>query len=80
MARDSTVMQFRTDDDLRAAFTEATKRDRTTPSDVLRKAMQQYVRESLMREAARQSEIAARAPDEEESLALLLAVQDLKND
>ncbi len=52
MARDGAMMQFRTDSRLRAAFTEATQRERTTPSDALRHLMQQYVRDSLRREAA----------------------------
>lgn len=77
MARDRTVMQVRTDHRLRAAFTEAAQRERTNPSDALRHLMQQYVRDSLKREAARQCRIVAAAPDAAESLALIEDVQDL---
>ena len=80
MADDGAVMQFRTDTRLRAAFTEATRREHTTPSDVLQHLMQQYVRESLRREAARQCQVVAAAPDAAESLALIEDVQDLDDD
>ncbi len=77
MRRDGTVMQVRTDSRLRAAFAEATQREQTTPSEALRHLMQQYVRDSLRREAARQCRIVAAAPDAAESLALIEDVQDL---
>lgn len=77
MPRDGTVMQVRTDNSLKFAFAEAAKRERTTPSDALRDLMQQYVRDSLRREAARQSGIVAAASDAAESLALIEDVQDL---
>lgn len=80
MARDGAMMQFRTDSRLRAAFTEATQRERTTPSDALRHLMQQYVRDSLRREAARQCHVVSGAPDAAESLALIEDVQDLDDD
>ncbi|MDP4026248.1 hypothetical protein Q8W71_26840 [Methylobacterium sp. NEAU 140] len=79
MARDSTVMQFRTDSSLRTAFTEAAEREHTTTSDALRQLMQQYVRDSLRREAARQCQIVTGAPDAAESLALIEDVQDLED-
>ncbi|MGU3666343.1 hypothetical protein ACLBX9_19325 [Methylobacterium sp. A49B] len=77
MGRDSTVIQVRTDSRLRTAFTEAVQREHTTTSDVLRQLMQQYVRDSLRREAARQSRVVTAAPDAAESLALIEDVQDL---
>lgn len=69
MARDGTVMQFRTDSRLRAEFSQATQREHTTASDALRQFMEQYVRDSLRREAARQCQVVAAAPDAAESLA-----------
>ena len=77
MGRGSTVIQVRTDNGLRAAFTEAVQRDHTTTSDALRKLMQQYVRDSLRREAARQCHLVAAASDSAVSLALIEDVQDL---
>jgi hypothetical protein len=77
MPRGSTVFQVRTDDALKAAFAEATLRERTTPSDALRHLMQQYVRDSLRREAAKQSRIVAAASGEAGDLALIADVQDI---
>ena len=62
LGRDSTVIQVRTDSGLRAAFTKAVQRDHTTTSDALRTLMQEYVRDSLSREAARQCHLVAAAP------------------
>jgi|GEM_PF-4771225 len=70
-------MQFSTDTRLRNAFTEAVRREHTTPDDALRHLMQQYVRDSLRREAPRQCRVVAAAPDAAESLALIEDVQDL---
>jgi len=80
MARDGMEMQVRTDTALTTAFTEATQREHTTPSDAVRRFMEQYVRDSLRREAARQSRLVAAAPDEAESMALLQKVQDFGDD
>lgn len=80
MARDSTVMQFRTDNALRLAFTEAAQRDRTTPSDALRGLVEQYVRDSLRREAARQSRVVAEAEDADEVMADVMAAQGFHDD
>ena len=63
MARDSTVLQLRLDDQLRQAFVDAARRENTTPSRALRALIETFVRESRRKEAQRQSRLVAETSD-----------------
>ncbi len=77
MARDSALLQLRLDEGLKAAFTDAVRREHTTPSRALRSMVEDFVRQSRRKEAIRQTQVVAGAPDADETIALLIEVQDL---
>ncbi len=68
MARENAVFQLRLDGSLKAAFTEAARWEQSTPSQVMRTLIADFVRASYKKEAERQSRIVAADPDSKATL------------